>query len=95
MSTSFIYHAFGLQCYDYIRQDFVAGNVILSIQAKDKLICCPQCGSRNVIKRDCSELWVKTVPIGFKPVWLVIPAQRVGWDTIKSESWAYMRRSAL
>ncbi len=25
MSTSFIYHAHGLQCYDYIRQDFAAG----------------------------------------------------------------------
>ena len=78
MSTSFIYHAFGLQCYDYVRQDFVAGNVILSIQAKDRLVCCPQCGSRNVIKRGSSERWVKTVPIGFKPVWLVIPVQRIG-----------------
>ena len=28
MSTSFIYLAFGLQCYDYFRQDFVAGNVL-------------------------------------------------------------------
>lgn len=46
MSTSFIYHAFGLQCYDYVRQDFVAGNVLLSIQAKDRLVCCPHCGSR-------------------------------------------------
>lgn len=78
MSMSLIYHAFGLQCYDYVRQDFVAGNVILSIRAKDKLVRCPQCGSCNVIKRGCSDRWVKTVPIGFNPVWLVIPVQRVG-----------------
>jgi transposase len=78
MSTTFIYHAFGLRDFEYVRQDFVAGNVILSLRAKDRLIRCPQCGSRNVIKRGCSERWVKTVPIGFKPVWLVIPVQRVG-----------------
>jgi len=35
-------------------------------------------------QRGCSEQWIKTVPIGFKPAWLVIPVQRVGWNTIKS-----------
>ena len=33
---------------------------------------------RNVIKRGQSKRWVKAVPIGFKPVWLVVPVQRIG-----------------
>ncbi len=78
MSTSFVYHAFGLQGYDYIRQDFVAGNIILSVRPKDDLIRCPCCQSRDIVRRGVSERWVQTVPIGFKAVWLVIPVQRVG-----------------
>ncbi len=78
MSTSFIYHAFGLQCYDYVRQDFVAGNIILSIQAKTDLSAALTVAPATSSKRGCSERWVKTVPIGFKPVWLVIPVQRIG-----------------
>jgi len=49
MSTSLIYHAFGLQCYDYVRQFFVAGNVILSFlpfkQVKDVNPSSPQARS--------------------------------------------------
>lgn len=40
MSTSFIYHAFGLQGFDYVRQEFVAGNIILTIHPKDHLVGC-------------------------------------------------------
>ncbi|WP_338666600.1 hypothetical protein [Pseudodesulfovibrio methanolicus] len=40
MSTNFIYHAFGLRGYDYVRQDFIAGNIIMKVQPKDDLICC-------------------------------------------------------
>lgn len=55
MSTSFIYHAFGLQGYDYVRQEFLAGNVVFTIRPKGQLVRCPECGSRNVIRRGVSE----------------------------------------
>ena len=29
MSTSFLYHAFGLSGYDYVRQEFARGNILL------------------------------------------------------------------
>ncbi|WP_231856541.1 transposase family protein [Pseudodesulfovibrio piezophilus] len=73
MSTSFICHAFGLRGYDHVRQDFIAGNIILKVQLKDDLIRCPCCHSRDIIRYGFAERWVQTVPIGFKPVWLVIP----------------------
>lgn len=47
-------------------------------EQKTNLSVAPQCGSCNVIKLGCSERWVTTVLIGFKPVWLVIPVRRFG-----------------
>ena len=78
MSTSFLYHAFGLPGYDYVRQEFVGGNILLHVRPKDKLVRCPCCRSRNVLRRGVSERWLRTVPVGFKPVWLVVEVPRIG-----------------
>jgi transposase len=77
MSTSFLYHAFGLQGYDYVRQDFTAGKVILTIRPKGRLVRCPVCKSWDVVRRGTFTRWLRTVPIGFKPVWLSIEAPRI------------------
>lgn len=77
MSTSLMYHAFGLTGFDYKRTDYVAGNIMFYIQPKPKLIRCPVCSSFKVIKRGQYQRWVKTVPIGQKSVWLVIAVPRV------------------
>ncbi|MEZ7195211.1 ISL3 family transposase [Pseudodesulfovibrio karagichevae] len=77
MSTSLLYHAFGLQGYDYTRQSYVAGSLIFAVQPKPKMVVCSCCGSRDVVRRGQSERWLRTVPIGFKPVWLVIEVPRV------------------
>ncbi|WP_404823754.1 transposase family protein [Pseudodesulfovibrio thermohalotolerans] len=42
------------------------------------MACCPCCRSKNVIRHGFAERWIQTVPFGFKPVWLVVPVQRVG-----------------
>ena len=77
MSTSFLYHAFGLQGYEYVRQSFVAGSIIFWIKPKPKLVRCPVCKSFHVIRRGSAERWLRAVPIGFKPVWLAITVPRI------------------
>ncbi len=77
MSTSFLYHAYGLQGHDYVRQSFVAGSIIFWVKPTEKLVRCPECKSFHVIKRGTSERWLRTLPIGFKPVWLAIEVPRV------------------
>lgn len=77
MSTSLLYHAFGLVGYDYIRQSFAAGNVIFWVQPKQKMVRCSNCRSRNILRRGMSERCLRTVPIGFRPVWLVVQTPRV------------------
>lgn len=77
MSTSLLYHAFGMRGYSYVHQNFLAGNIIFKAKPQPKLVRCSNCNSKKVIKRGQYERWVKTVPIGNKPVWIIIPVPRV------------------
>jgi hypothetical protein len=52
MSTSSIYHAFGLQGYDYVRQDFVAGCIHRDVRHKARQVRCSICKSRHVLECD-------------------------------------------
>jgi len=78
MSTSLLYHAFGLRGYQYVRSFFHEGEVCFVIQAKPELLCCPACGSGDVLKRGQVVRCFRAVPIGSKPTSLMLPVQRVG-----------------
>ncbi len=77
MSTSFIYHAFGLKGYDYVRLAYVAGEIVFRVRPKATLIRCPTCSSSNVRKRGKAIRKLKTLPIGRKCVWLEVEVPRV------------------
>lgn len=77
MSTSLLYHAFSLHNFDYVRQHFVDGGVVFTVDPKPKIIRCPDCESFNIIRRGCFERRLRTIPIGFKPVWLLVRVPRV------------------
>ena len=68
MSTSLLYHAFGLRGYDYVKTDYTEGTVVFTIQQRPHTCRCPQCGSREVIRHGHETRSFKTVPIGHKPV---------------------------
>ena len=77
MSTSLIYHAFGLQGYEYVHQQFVGGSILFRVRPKAKMVRCFRCKSYRVIRRGVSERRLRTLPIGFKPVWLLVETPRV------------------
>ena len=77
MSTSFLYHAFGLQGYEYVHQQFVGGSILFRIRPKAKLLRCYRCKSYRIIRRGVNERRLRTLPIGFKPVWLLLEIPRV------------------
>jgi transposase len=77
MSTSLLYHAFGLRGYDYIRSDYTEGRVVFTIQQRPRTCRCPQCDSRAVIHHGHETRSFKTVPIGHKPVLIVLAIPRV------------------
>ncbi len=77
MSTSFIYHAFGLTGYEYVHQKFEKGSVIFRIRPKWRLLRCPVCKVKRVVRRGLCLRKLRSLPIGRKPVWLMVEVPRI------------------
>jgi transposase len=77
MSTSLLYHAFGLRGYDYVKTEYQGGGVIFTLSQRLHTYRCPVCNSRDVHPRGHQERTFKTVPIGHKPVTVILPIPRV------------------
>jgi transposase len=77
MSTSLLYHAFGLRGYDYVKTEYQEGGVIFTLCQRPHTYRCPVCNSRDVHPRGHQERRFKAVPIGHKPVTVVLPIPRV------------------
>ena len=77
MSTSLLYHAFGLRGCRNVRTQYVGGQVIFTIEQKLGELQCPHCRSSDVIGRGKSTRHFKSLPIGNRPVSIVLAVQRV------------------
>ena len=77
MSTSLLYHAFGLPGYKYTSTKYIAGKIIISAEPKWRLLRCPRCGQDKIIRRGEVLRQLRTLPIGRKPVLLQITIPRV------------------
>jgi transposase len=77
MSTSLLYHAFGLRGYDYVKTEYQEGGVCFTLRQRPHTYRCPVCNSRDVHPRGHQERTFKAVPIGHKPVTVILPIPRV------------------
>ncbi|HEV3166710.1 MAG TPA: ISL3 family transposase [Isosphaeraceae bacterium] len=77
MSTSLLYHAFGIRGYQYRRTEYRDGRVIFTIHQEPDTCRCPACGSRDVVSRGTVERHFRTVPIGSRPTAVALPIPRV------------------
>ena len=77
MSTSLLYHAFGIVGYHYRSQQFHGGKVTFRIEQPRERLCCPQCGCQDVWVRGHEERTFRTVPIGAKPTFVTLDVARV------------------
>jgi transposase len=86
MSTSLLYHAFGLVGYQYVSQHFQGGEVTFRVRQPRERLRCPQCGSDDVWVRGHEERTLRLVPIGPKPTFVTLDVARV-WcpacDTVR------------
>jgi transposase len=48
MSTSLLYHAFGIQGYVYVRTGYLQGEVHVTVRQPDRKLRCSACGSRRI-----------------------------------------------
>lgn len=77
MSTSILYHGFGIRDYQYKRSYFAEGKIVFSI-AKDPLsLRCPCCKTRHVNRRGSTLRCLQTLPIGRKHVYIALHIPRV------------------
>jgi len=81
MSTSLLYHAFGIRGYQYTRTDYQDGQVIFSIHQEPHTCRCSVCGSPEVKSRGHVERCFRTVPIGSKTTIVALPIPRVECPT--------------
>ncbi len=77
MSTSLLYHGFGVRGYQYINSQYKGGSVIFTIRQSPFDFRCSSCGSAKVIRRGKVTRRFRTLPIGRRQVWIVMSIQRV------------------
>jgi len=77
MSTSLLYHAFGIRGYREVRQSFEGGHVTFRIEQPRERHRCPQCGGDAVWDQGGVERAFRTVPIGGKPTFVQLKVPRV------------------
>jgi len=77
MSTSLLYHAFGIRGYKYTRTDYQGGQVIFTIHQEPETCRCSACGSTQVVSRGQVERRFRALPIGSRATFVVLPIPRV------------------
>ena len=77
MSTSLLYHAFGIRGYEYTRTRYEGGAVIFSIRQGPETCRCSSCGSARVIHRGQVTRRFRSLPIGDRATFVDLPIPRV------------------
>jgi transposase len=77
MSTSLLYHAFGIRGYQYTRTEYDNGHVIFNIYQQHESCRCSRCGSSQVIARGRVDRRFRSLPIGSRATFVAFAVPRV------------------
>lgn len=77
MSTSILYHGFGIQGYQHVHTKVHSGAIYFRVRPNAFNLRCPVCGSYKVKRRGKVMRRFRTVPIGSKPIWIELMVPRV------------------
>ena len=77
MSTSFLYHMFGINQVQYLKTIFEGGTTVLHAAIHLNAIKCPACRSRRVIRFGQTRRTFKMLPVGRKKVELAVSIPRI------------------
>ena len=77
MSTSLLYHAFGIRGYVYSRTDYDNGKVIFTVHQERGTCHCSSCGSSQVISRGQVNRCFLSLPIGGRGTYVSFAIPRV------------------
>jgi transposase len=77
MSTSLLYHGWGVRGYQEVAIGFQDGTIHFRIEQDADTFFCSHCGGRAVMKAGQVPRQFRSLPIGGKAVWLDLPIQRL------------------
>tara|TARA_R110002072_G_C7877076_1_gene527696 strand:+ start:98 stop:1312 length:1215 start_codon:yes stop_codon:yes gene_type:complete len=77
MSTSLLYHAFGIRGYQYQATKFHSGGMTIRVAQVREKLCCPACGSSKVRIVEWFERRWRSVPIGSRETWIEMRVPKV------------------
>jgi transposase len=77
MSTSLLYHAFGVHGYVHTGTEYRGGEVHFTIEQPSEKLRCSVCRSRRVIRRGGRRRRFRGLPIGRRRVWIVLLVPRL------------------
>src|SRR5512137_77107 len=77
MSTSLLYHAFGIRGYRYQSTAKEDGAVVFTITQDRLTLRCPECNGWEIMCKVVNVRELQTVPIGGKRTYICIAVQRV------------------
>lgn len=78
MSTSLLYHGFGVRGYKHVGTEYEGGKVIFTVEQEQVDLRCRACGSWRVVRRGTNLRRFRGLPIGSKPVQIVWDVPRLG-----------------
>ena len=98
MSTSLLYHAFGIVGYEYLGTHYEKGSTIFRIRQNRFQIRCSHCRSNRFIFRGKTLRRFRTIPIGSRPTFIEMEIPRImclACDTVRQApiSFAETRRT--
>lgn len=77
MSTSLLYHSYGLERHEYLGTEYKGNKVIFRVKTKKTRLCCSHCGSKNVIGSGAKDRDFRAPPTGGKQVFIRARLQRL------------------
>ena len=77
MSTSLLYHGFGIRGYRYVSTNYLEGAVVFSIEQERYTLRCSACGSARLTRHGGETRLFRSLPIGNRPTHVLLQIARV------------------
>jgi transposase len=77
MSTTLLYNMFGIRGYEHRRTDYHDGAASFVIAQPRAKFRCPECGSAAVHAQGHKDRFLRSLPIGGRPTFILLPVARV------------------
>jgi transposase len=77
MSTSLLYHGFGIRGYRYVRTDYFEGEIMFTIEQDRGSLRCSACGSTRVTRHGGETRLFRSLPIGKRNTQVLLQIARV------------------